>query len=339
MEVLRETLPEHRMKETIMMKLGAGPFQYLKTRPFIEDTAGMLRALTEEYDPLGDPKSASVQFHQLHQGTKSLSEHHNTVYTLLKGMGKTCDTRDVSLLTMYIKSLTAVQVRESLFRMWDGQGNKSLAEMMQVAKDGERTRVLARGLAQEPEIARAAVVRPKAERITPQTAPPENDSDDDEDHQLRFFPPHIDDTVLINAVARVKTKAQSLTSPFGTKDWCPIHQSVMHSHKDCRLRNAKSCRLCQADVPEGGLLDHILKGECKAPLCFTCQRLGHKSNECYTTHKHLRPNKRPNTSRANPTHAKARKAATGVTVIDEISETLEADLAAAEPTDHDDSTD
>ncbi len=105
-------MEDKRIVKVVQQKLSSGPHEYLLTRPAHLSLQEILNTLTDSFDPIGNVTPVAYHWSQLHQGNKSLSDHHAEVNTPLRHMGKSVNTSHVGVITTYVHSLANAGARE-----------------------------------------------------------------------------------------------------------------------------------------------------------------------------------------------------------------------------------
>ena len=257
-ECLKDTLDEDKVLKILRRKIGAEPFEFLQTKPQV-GLADTIKSLVEEYDPIGDSKNAAARYYQLRQGSKSLTTHNATVVSLLKIMGKDTDTKDESLISPYISSLTDKRHKVSMYQKWIGS-QRTLREIMQAVKERERAAFLANGCVDVPQYNNSA------SRVLTVSS---DESAHEETGEL---------ATLINLLRNATGNSNQNFKRPNNGTFCDIHQSTTHSTKDCRENDRDTCRFCKVKVGKHKIAEHM--AACTAPKCYKCGRIGHKAFQC-----------------------------------------------------------
>jgi hypothetical protein len=269
---LEGTIPQDRLLQIIKLKLGPSPAAFVQSlgeKQF--NYPQLMSALIQQYDPVGDATVATTRWMRLQQGSKSITEHHNTVYSLLAAMDQSVATTDLSVKARYMQSLQDAGMRTQLHRK--DQSNKTLQDLIEMTRREERVRMLASGTMPEegttPKVAEAASV--ECCEATP---------------------------------AKPGEKRKFNNPAAGEKMYCGIHLSFNHWTKDCRARNDKKCRRCGTEVEEGELENHMKVCPKVGKKCFNCDEMGHIARFCPHKDKRARREDSPDRKGKSDRHSK-----------------------------------
>ena len=306
-EQLRGRYDADQFLAIIKSKLDTRPTEYMLTLGSRAANADdLLEALAQKYCKYGRTHQVINDFDTLKQGTKSLSDHHVHIHSLIEALHEHLSTRNPYILHGYVKSLENYQIRLKLNRkLHDLRSNCTLEDLMWTAENEEAVRACSgsqsdRGTRPAATVAAAAVG-------------PEVGSDQDGDSSDTDA-----DEAQVNFSGK-KRKNGSGKKPFrsgkgwdaknknrkrgnggddkgdrkryrsnnqsnsdskskeNTNQWCIIHCTSEHGWKDCRDKDLTECKYCGEGVKAGQLYKHI--PQCGGLECRICDKIGHSTKK------------------------------------------------------------
>jgi hypothetical protein len=217
-----------------------------------------MQELDVHYNLYGQRGYAHTKFNGLKQGSMSISDFHQEIYNLVRGMGMTPQTNHTLIKTGYVKALSDVHQQRRLYRKVNSPKDEStLEELMDMTtREGRLCQFMDSDTTSTATA--AAVVQTDNEG----------------------------DATVCAATGDAKPQFKS---PDPKREWkprqnnavnsfCDIHESSTHNTSDCFLNKKTQCKWCRATVKEGTLGAHTKV--CTAPRCYYCNKLGHREEDC-----------------------------------------------------------
>ena len=322
-EQLRPRYESEQFLAIIKAKLDSRPTEYMLTlgsRALDPDT--LLQDLAKKYCKYAHKQHVITDFDKLSQGSKSLSDHHIEVHSLLEALGDTLNTVNPHILFGYIKSLSNYSIRLKLNRSIHNPRRKCTLEDLMLEAESEEIVRRCTGTPQDQKSSRPAhtVAAGKLDETSTDEETDASAAEEEEDPTVSYAgkkfkgngngkKPFRSGKGWENKKGdkrqsgsdkggdRKRYKPNNPTSsnsgdrskPSSNPDaWCIIHCTSDHDWRDCRDKDITQCKYCGKDVKAGELFKHI--PHCHGLTCTRCDKVGHstKKHDTYVMRQKLR---------------------------------------------------
>lgn len=259
--------------EKLSFKIGPGVAQYMSSQlGSVLGVRDYLDRLGRNYDEFSDPQFAHTEFMKYNQalGT-TITEHHDRLMQLLRGMEKSMDTTDRIVLSGYITSLNTKALRGKLLAKMMSSRDKGRELRLQDLVDAAKRFHEIQDLNKDNDTPMAAVATPVTDS-TPVSEPSKPAK------------------VEVNAASAAPNNNNKRPKPdksggrkYGKKydnnANCKIHESIGHATEDCGEYKVDVCKYCKKRVGRGEpMVAHV--EQCGVGRCTNCGRRGHRSTSC-----------------------------------------------------------
>lgn len=249
--------------EKLTFKIGPTVSQYMSSQlGNVQSVKDFLDRLARNYDEFSDPQFAFDEFTKYRQapGT-TLTEHHDRLMHILRGMHETLATTDRMRIAGYITSLNSRTLR-----------NKLTASLMKAEDQGKSLKLqdLVNSAKRHDDIDMRNIegIAPIAAPAIPAETPPVQ-------AEVNAAPATTTPAKRPRGNDRPKRSGKRHDNSLS----CKIHEARGHATEACDEYTTDTCKYCKKRVGKGEAKANHAE-QCGVGRCTSCGRRGHRSASC-----------------------------------------------------------